>query len=131
MAGDAVIVAGFGFRTSATAESLSDACAKARAAYAPGAEIGRVAAPDDKLASPALVSFARDIKAPAFGVSPADLVAPHTHTESIVSVAMRGTGSVAEAAALAAAGESARLLGPRCISTDGLAVCALAEGQST
>jgi cobalt-precorrin 5A hydrolase len=38
-----------------------------------------------------------------------------------------GTGSVAEASALAAAGPGARLLGPRVISGDGLATAAIAE----
>ncbi|MHA6346914.1 cobalamin biosynthesis protein, partial [Roseivivax sp. CAU 1761] len=39
------------------------------------------------------------------------------------------TGSVAEAAALAAAGPGARLLGPRAVSPDGCATCALAQGK--
>ena len=39
-----------------------------------------------------------------------------------------GTGSVAEAAALAAAGAGARLLGPRAVSADATAVAAIAEG---
>ncbi len=38
-----------------------------------------------------------------------------------------GTGSVAEAAALAAAGPGARLVAPRVVSTDGMATAAIAE----
>ena len=40
-----------------------------------------------------------------------------------------GTGSVAEAAALAAAGPGAQLLGPRVVSGDGLATAAIAIGR--
>jgi cobalt-precorrin 5A hydrolase len=41
-----------------------------------------------------------------------------------------GTGSVAEAAALAAAGPGARLRGPRAVSADGTATAAIAEGPA-
>jgi cobalt-precorrin 5A hydrolase len=39
-----------------------------------------------------------------------------------------GTGSLAEAAALAAVGENAHLLDRRVTSTDGMATAAIAEG---
>lgn len=39
-----------------------------------------------------------------------------------------GTGSVAEAVALVAAGPGARLWGPRAVSADGMATAAVAEG---
>ena len=60
----------------------------------------------------------------------AALTAQATSTQSPASRASRGTGSVAEAAALAAAGPGARLLSPRVISADGRATCALAEGAA-
>ncbi|ENO84722.1 hypothetical protein C666_16775, partial [Thauera linaloolentis 47Lol = DSM 12138] len=44
--------------------------------------------------------------------------------------AARGCGSVAEAAALAAAGQGARLLAIRHISPDRSATCAIAQGES-
>jgi cobalt-precorrin 5A hydrolase len=48
-------------------------------------------------------------------------------TQSPRVQALRGVGSVAEAAALAAAGPGARLLGPRAVSACGTATAALAE----
>jgi cobalt-precorrin 5A hydrolase len=40
---------------------------------------------------------------------------------------MFGTGSIAEASALVAAGPGARLRGPRAVSADGTATAAIAE----
>jgi cobalt-precorrin 5A hydrolase len=59
-------------------------------------------------------------------VSAADLAAanPRTETRSARVLALLGVPSVAEAAALAAAGPSARLIGPRLVI--GPATCALA-----
>jgi len=50
-----------------------------------------------------------------------------TLTQSARVASLYGTGSLAEAAALAAAGPGARLLGPRATSQDGKATAALAE----
>lgn len=63
---------------------------------------------------------------------PADhLAAQPVLTRSAASQATYGTGSVAEAAALAAAGPGARLLSARLISPDRLATCAIAIGDAT
>lgn len=59
-----------------------------------------------------------------------DLQKQSTQTQSVASHQAYGVGSVAEAAALAAAGPDAKLLAPRAISADGLATCALAEGNA-
>jgi cobalt-precorrin 5A hydrolase len=53
-----------------------------------------------------------------------------TPTQSAASLAAHGTGSVAEAAALAAAGPDARLIARRIVSPDRLATCALAESPT-
>jgi cobalt-precorrin 5A hydrolase len=50
-----------------------------------------------------------------------------THSERVD--ALFGTGSLAEAAALAAAGPGARLWGPRIASANGQATAAIAEAQ--
>jgi cobalt-precorrin 5A hydrolase len=52
-----------------------------------------------------------------------------TPTQSARVRAGFGTGSVAEAAALTAAGPNARLVVLRVTSPDGMATCALAEGE--
>lgn len=115
---DPVIVAGFGFRASATAASLADALARAAG--------GRVVAVHATVADKA-DALAAALGIPVMPVATAVLAAQPTRTHSSASLNARGTGSVAEAAALAAAGPGARLLGPRVVSADGRATCALAE----
>lgn len=110
-----MIVAGFGFRSSASPESL-------RAAYtAAGGGAAVLAAPADK-ASRLSEMMGREV----VPVTAEALEAQKTLTRSAASRAARRTGSVAEASALAAAGPGARLLGPRAVSPDRMATCALA-----
>lgn len=123
MARRPVIVAGFGFRGAATVDSLRDALARAG-----GGPVDVLATARDKAASPAFRAFAQGLGVPARAIDPAVLDRQETRTQSGPSLAARGIGSVAEAAALAAAGPGARLLGPRSISADGMATCALAQG---
>ncbi|MCR8546876.1 cobalamin biosynthesis protein [Salipiger sp. P9] len=122
-----MIVAGFGFRGAATPESLRDAYDLARA----GNTATRIATAADKAESPAFRAFAQSFGLPVVPVPPQHLTHQATLTRSAASQTARGTGSVAEAAALAAAGPQARLLGARAISKDRLATCALAWGETT
>lgn len=112
-----MIVAGFGFRSGATLESLRAALALAQAGAPPVTHVASVA---DKL------PLLRGLGLPVIAATGIEQVA--TPTRSPASLAARGTGSVAEAAALLAAGPGARLLAPRCISPDRMATCALAKG---
>ncbi|WP_417628724.1 cobalamin biosynthesis protein [Pararhodobacter aggregans] len=112
-----MIVAGFGFSSRATLASLQGALA------ATGGRAEALATLADK--APALAPLAAALNLPLIAVEGA---LPRTLTQSGASRAARGTGSVAEACALAAAGPGAYLLGPRAISPDRLATCALAEG---
>ncbi|WP_084580932.1 cobalamin biosynthesis protein [Sphingomonas azotifigens] len=114
-----MIVAGFGYRTGATPASLRSALALAQAGAPPVTHVATLA---DKL--PLLAALGL----PMLGVNALDDIA--TPTRSAASLAARGTGSVAEAAALAAAGAGARLLVARCISPDRMATCAIAQGTS-
>lgn len=118
MGGGAVIVAGFGYRSGATVESLSDAYRRAGG----GADVAATVA--DK------VALVERLGLPVVALTPKALAAVQTVTRSEASMAARGVGSVAEAAALAAAGQGARLLAPRVISEDGRATCALAVGEN-
>ena len=122
------LVAGFGFRAAATAESLANALAQARAATGRAEPLARIAAPSDKAAAPVLARFAAEAGAEIAAIAADDLPA-ETPTQAPRVLAKRGVGSVAEAAALAAAGPGARLLAPRAISEDRAATCALAEGK--
>ncbi|MBY9061645.1 cobalamin biosynthesis protein [Sphingomonas yunnanensis] len=117
-----MIVAGFGCRAGATTESL----AAALVAAAEGRKVDGLAAPTDRVAL--LRPLARALGIPLTAVTDAALAATVTPTRSPVSLAARGTGSVAEAAALHAAGRGARLLTTRRVSPDRRATCALAQG---
>ena len=117
-----MIVAGFGCRAGATVESL----AAALAAAAEGRAVDRLAAPADRVAL--LTPLARALGLQVIAVADDALRAVRTPTRSPVSLAARGTGSVAEAAALHAAGPGARLLTRRHVSPDRRATCALAQG---
>lgn len=117
-----MIVAGLGFRSAAAAASLRDALARAG-----DGEVAALATAADKAGAAAIVDLAAELGLPVIAVAPADLAAQPVATRSPRVAALRGTGSVAEAAALAAAGPGARLLGPRAVSGDGMATAALAE----
>ena len=116
-------VAGFGFREQADFHSLKDAFDKA----AGGKAITSLAAPADKCAHQGLRAFANALNLPLTKIDPDDLQTKVTPTRSEAVLAARGTGSVAEACALIAAGSQARLYRTREISNDRLAVCAIAK----
>lgn len=120
-----MIVAGFGFRHSVTRDSLEDAFSLACAGLQPDC----IATVEGKVEEDVFVAFAKGHKLAALAVTPSALAAQQTVTQSEVSRAARGTGSVAEAAALAAAGAHAELLVTRVKSADGRATCALAQGE--
>lgn len=109
-----VIVAGFGFSSRATVESLRGAL------VATGQEPDAVATLADK------VALLAGLGLPVIVVTGP---LPDTPTQSTASIAARGTGSVAEACALAGAGPGAYLLTTRKTSPDGLATCAIAKGR--
>ena len=118
-----MIVAGFGFRESATVSSLRDALA-ATSHF----EVEALAAPDDKVEAACLQALAQELALPVYPIQPDRLVAMQTTTQSAQSRDNRGTGSVAEACALAAAGPQATLITKRHISPDKMATCAIAKG---
>ena len=115
-----MIVAGFGFRGAATQASLAAALQSA------GQTPDCLAAPADKCTCDAMQGLAQTLGLRLVPVK--NIEGVETPTRSSASLMARGTGSVAEAAALAAAGPDARLIRPRVISPDRMATCALAEG---
>lgn len=114
-------VAGFGFRGGATVASLRDAYARAGG----GADI--LATLEGKAGEPAFAEFARTkgLRVVALAKGAVQGVVTPTISERIME--RFGTGSVAEAVALVAAGPGARLLTPRVKSEDGMATAAIAE----
>ena len=122
-----MIVAGFGFSSSATGQSLHDAFLAASA----GQIVTALATASDKADHPAFADLASRLQLPVHPVPQAALEAARPATQSPRSLSERGTGSMAEAAALAAAGSGARLVSTRHISTDRRATCAVAIGGQT
>jgi cobalt-precorrin 5A hydrolase len=120
-----VIVAGFGFRAAATVDSLADALVRTGSA----GRVALLATVADKAQAPAFHALATALALPIRAVDAETLARQETLTRSAASRAARGTGSVAEASALAAAGRGARLMARRVVSGDGMATCALAEGD--
>ncbi len=120
-----MIVAGVGFRSAATLESLREAVVLACGSRKPDL----IATADGKQTHAGLRALAEELQVPLSAVSRDRLARQITLTCAQASHDAYGTGSVAEAAALAAAGEDARLLAPRHISTDRMATCAIAEGK--
>ncbi|MBH1998085.1 MAG: cobalamin biosynthesis protein [Sphingomonadaceae bacterium] len=121
-----MIVAGFGFREGATLASFAAALAGAQGGCPP---VTLLAAPKDKAAAlkPLAVSLDLDLAT----ISRDRLRGMDTPTVSPASLKAYGVGSVAEAAALAAAGPGAILLCARFISPDRMATCAIATGTAT
>ena len=114
-------VAGFGFRQQATRESLEQALDQLIAQYGP---IDRLAAARSMLPLVQTLGNARNIS--VIGVADEELASVTTLTHSTYSLREKGTGSVAEAVALLAAGQGALLLGPRTVSDDRKATAAVA-----
>ena len=117
-----MIVAGFGFRQAASVDSLLDALDKACGPLAPAL----LATAEDKATAPAFQALSARLNLPIHAVALDALAATETPTRSAKVRALRGSGSVAEAAALVAAGPGASLLGTRAVSADRMATCALA-----
>lgn len=117
-----MIVAGFGFRSGVTLAALEDALARAG-----GAEgVTHLATLAAKAGG--LRPLGEALGLPVVALVPERLRGAATLSHSPRVAAMLGTGSLAEAAALIAAGQGARLRGPRAVSADGTATAAIAEG---
>ena len=118
-------VAGLGFRREATIESLRDALAAAGGACG----LDALETVTDKADAAVIVSLARELDLTIKPVPNEVLAQVETPTRSARIETMFGTGSLAEAAALAVAGPGARLVSERAISRDKAATAAIAEGE--
>lgn len=121
-----MIVAGFGFSSDATIESLTSAFSETGLSAADA-----IATAEDKSKTHVFIDFAKTIGAKIVSIDASALTQIKTHTQSQASQTHRNTGSVAEAAALAALGKDANLLVPRSISNDRMATCAIAQGPKS
>ena len=93
-----MIVAGFGFRQAASVDSLLDALNKACGTQAPGL----LATAEDKATAPAFQALSDHLHLPVRAIAQDVLAQVETPTRSATVRALRGSGSVAEAAALVA-----------------------------
>ncbi|WP_287986738.1 cobalamin biosynthesis protein [Acidiphilium sp.] len=119
-------VAGLGFRNGTTPAALAEAIAAAG-----GGALSSLATAADKAEAPPLLVLAAELGLSVTLVPLATLANTETLTRSPRVAARYGTGSLAEAAALGAAGSGARLLGPRATSADGTATAAIATTETT
>lgn len=115
-------VAGLGFRAEAEVASLRAALDAAGGLSG----VTALATSEAKAGTAVFLAFATELGLPVVAVSPADLAAQITLTNSTKVREKTGAGSLAEAAALAALGPDARLLGPRAVSHDHMATAAIA-----
>jgi len=122
-----MIVAGVGFNSQCEPQELVGLVRRAEAMK--DVRATSLAAPAWKLEASCLKAAAEILALPIVAISEAELaaVASRCVTVSAAAQARAGVGSVAEAAALAAAGESAQLTLPRIASRH--ATCALSHGD--
>lgn len=116
-----MIVAGFGFRSETTLAALQDALARA------GGPDGVTHLATLAAKAPTLALLGKALNLPVIALAPEALHNQPTLTRSGRVETLHNTGSVAEAAALAAAGPGSRLRGPRSLSADNTATAAIAE----
>ncbi|BES71537.1 cobalamin biosynthesis protein [Marinobacter nanhaiticus D15-8W] len=115
-------VAGFGYRKGARVDSLAEALALAVEAHG---DIDCLVAGSRKRGAVEALGLRRNLQVKL--VDEGVFKEISTMTQSEASLREKGTGSFAEAVALAGAGRDARLLGPRMVSKDRMATCAVAE----
>jgi cobalt-precorrin 5A hydrolase len=125
--GQSLMVAGIGCRSGVSAEQVESALAAALAPMLPaGRTLALIATPATKCHEPGIIAAAAARRIPLVLITQSELEAadPRTLTRSEHAMTAMNVHSVAEAAALAGAGPTSRLLGPRIAL--GPVTCALA-----
>jgi cobalt-precorrin 5A hydrolase len=126
-----MMVAGVGCRKGASAREIGAAISAALSRAGLRADaINAIAAPAAKSSEAGIAAAANDLGVPLVLVPQAELEAAgaRTITRSDRVIALMGVPSAAEAAALAAAGSTGRLVAPR--TAVGPATCALATSEA-
>jgi cobalamin biosynthesis protein CbiG len=124
-----MLACGIGCRRGTPAEDIEAAIRMARSASACEEAIAIVATETSKVSEPGLREAARRLGVELVGYD-VDAIAEKNDEVLTISAAVqryKGVSSIAEAAALLAAGANARLLGPR--ASVSMATCALAIGD--
>jgi cobalt-precorrin 5A hydrolase len=129
--GEAMIVAGIGCRSGVSATEVDAAIAFAlRERGVLQAELGLIAIPSSKAKELGIIeaAAARHVRIESISQQALEAASKLAITHSARAMAAMNVNSVAEAAALAAAGTHPRLLGPR--AAVGPVTCALAHGDN-
>jgi len=125
-----MMVAGLGCRSGATAEAIAEAFAAAleRCGVA-RSQIDALATDSGKSREGGILALAQALGLPVICVDASEMksAAAGAITSSERVIALKGVPSVAETAALAAAGRAARLLAPRFATAT--VTCAIAVGE--
>ncbi|MGJ5208231.1 cobalamin biosynthesis protein [Bradyrhizobium sp. HKCCYLR20261] len=125
-----MIALGIGCRRDISADAIEAVVVQAlTVARLSTAEITVIATAADKQDEPGIIETAKRLQRPLLGIAADELsaVADLTVTRSDRVQRLKGVPSVAETAALAAAGRNARLILPRLAHAS--ATCAIAEGE--
>ena len=122
-----MIVIGIGCKKGIGSDEILSAISAAREKYAPQAPPHKIATIADKQNEQGIIDAAKNLGIPIVFLSQEQLTtfAKKTLTSSDRVMELKAVPSVAETAALAAAGEQAELLGPRLVV--GPVTCAIAE----
>ena len=126
-----MIVAGIGCRRGATADAIEQSIEEALSECGlEHSQLRALATAAGKSDEPGLREAAARLSLPLIPLAEQDLVraAPGVLTRSQLVLDLKGVPSIAETAALAAAGRNARLLAPRVSNKE--ASCAIAIGES-
>ena len=124
-----MIFIGLGFRKAVTIKSFENLIHQVYHVRELPGPIKALATLDTKALDPALQEFATAKRITLIPVSLENLKRQITPTQSPAAQAAYGLGSIAEAAALFAAGDGAYLIFKRLISNDKMARCAFAKGS--
>lgn len=124
-----MIFIGLGFRKAVTIKSFENLIHQVYHLTELPGPIKALATLDTKALDPALQEFAAAKKVTLIPVSLENLQRQITPTQSPAAQAAYGLGSIAEAAALAAAGDGSSLTFRRLVSNDKMATCAFAKGS--
>jgi len=121
-------IVGIGFRGGAAMSSLQDALTRALEASGE-ATFDAIVTESAKSRAPVFRELAQVLSVPGLGVRAEDMAGMITPSQSQRILDRFGTGSLCEAAALAAAGPEAVLIVARVVSGDGMATAAVADVQ--
>lgn len=121
-------IVGIGFRGGAAMSSLQDALTRALEASG-GGTLDAIVTESAKSRAPVFRELAQALGVPGLGVRAEDMAGMITPSQSQRILDRFGTGSLCEAAALAAVGPEAVLVAARVVSGDGMATAAVADVQ--